>query len=142
MKVNGRIQLYPILRVVIFFIIGIVLGTESFGLIPFAWWFAALLLSLGAAYVFDRHAITQTVLIFTACTCLGGCLTVRELDSVDISLPEDEVCFEAVVVSPTVITGKVVRLRHDYNRQAQTYQDKGKHFPRQQVGGAQARLWT
>lgn len=109
MKVNGRIQLYPILRVVIFFIIGIVLGTESFGLIPFAWWFAALLLSLGTAYVFDRHAITQTVLIFTACTCLGGCLTVRELDSVDISLPEDEVCFEAVVVSPTVITGKVVR---------------------------------
>lgn len=109
MKVNGQIQLYPVLRIVLFFAIGIILGVELFGHISSNLWYVAFIISLVFAVVVKGYSIAQTVVLFMACLCLGGCLAERELSSVRVDAPDGEVCYEAVVVSPLEDAGKVMR---------------------------------
>lgn len=109
MKVNGQIQLYPVLRIVLFFAIGIILGVELFGHISSKLWYVAFIISLVLAVVVKGYSIAQTVVLFMACLCLGGCLAERELSSVRVDAPDGEVCYEAVVVSPLEDAGKVMR---------------------------------
>lgn len=109
MKVNGQIQLYPVLRIVLFFAIGIILGVELFGHISSKLWYVAFIISLVFAVVVKGYSIAQTVVLFMACLCLGGCLAERELSSVRVDAPDGEVCYEAVVVSPLEDAGKVMR---------------------------------
>lgn len=109
MKVNGQIQLYPVLRIVLFFAIGIILGVELFGHISSKLWYVAFIISLVLAMVVKGYSIAQTVVLFMACLCLGGCLAERELSSVRVDAPDGEVCYEAVVVSPLEDAGKVMR---------------------------------
>lgn len=109
MKVNGQIQLYPVLRIVLFFAIGIILGVELFGHISSKLWYVAFIISLVLAVVVKGYSIAQTVVLFMACLCLGGCLAERELSSVRVDAPDGEVCYEAVVVSPLEEAGKVMR---------------------------------
>lgn len=109
MKVNGQIQLYPVLRIVLFFAIGIILGVELFGHISSKLWYVAFIISLVFAVVVKGYSIAQTVVLFMACLCLGGCLAERELSSVRVDAPDGEVCYEAVVVSPLEEAGKVMR---------------------------------
>lgn len=109
MKVNGQIQLYPVLRIVLFFAIGIILGVELFGHISSKLWYVAFIISLVLAVVVKGYSIAQTVVLFMACLCLGGCLAERELSSVRVDAPDGEVCYEAVVVSSLEEAGKVMR---------------------------------
>lgn len=109
MKVNGQIQLYPMLRVVLFFAFGIILGVELSGHIPLSLWFAAFVSSLVLAVAAKGYGIAQTVMLFTACLCSGGCLAEHELSSVRVDTPDGEVCYEAVVVSSLEESGKVMR---------------------------------
>ena len=109
MKVNGQIQLCPVLRIVLFFAIGIILGVELFGHISSKLWYVAFIISLVLAVVVKGYSIAQTVVLFMACLCLGGCLAERELSSVRVDVPDGEVCYEAVVVSPLEEAGKVMR---------------------------------
>lgn len=109
MKVNGQIQLYPMLRVVLFFAFGIILGVELSGHIPLSLWFVAFVSSLVLAVAAKGYSIAQTVMLFMACLCSGGCLAERELSSVCVDVPDGEVCYEAVVVSPLEESGKVMR---------------------------------
>ncbi len=109
MKVNGQIQLYPVLRIVLFFAIGIILGVELFGHISSKLWYVAFIISLVLAVVVKGYSIAQTVVLFMACLCLGGCLAERELSSLRVDAPDGEVCYEAVVVSPLEEAGKVMR---------------------------------
>ena len=109
MKVNGQIQLYPVLRIVLFFAIGIILGVELFGHISSKLWYVAFIISLVLAVVVKGYSIAQTVVLFMACLCSGGCLAERELSSVRVDAPDGEVCYEAVVVSPLEEAGKVMR---------------------------------
>lgn len=109
MKVNGQIQLYPVLRIVLFFAIGIILGVELFGHISSKLWYVAFIILLVFAVVVKGYSIAQTVVLFMACLCLGGCLAERELSSVRVDAPDGEVCYEAVVVSPLEEAGKVMR---------------------------------
>lgn len=109
MKVNGQIQLYPMLRVVLFFAFGIILGVELSGHIPLSLWFVAFVSSLVLAVAANGYGIAQTVMLFTACLCSGGCLAEHEFSSVRVDAPDGEVCYEAVVVSPLEESGKVMR---------------------------------
>lgn len=109
MKVNGRMQLYPMLRVTGFLVAGIVLGTWLRGSVPDGMWYAALLASIAVAFILMGRAVAQTVVLFAACVCLGGSLAVHELSSVDVALPDEKMEFKAVVASPPVVAGKVVR---------------------------------
>lgn len=93
----------------LFFAIGIILGVELFGHISSKLWYVAFIISLVFAVVVKGYSIAQTVVLFMACLCLGGCLAERELSSVRVDAPDGEVCYEAVVVSPLEDAGKVMR---------------------------------
>ena len=101
--------MYPVLRIVLFFAIGIILGVELFGHISSKLWYVAFIISLVLAVVVKGYSIAQTVVLFMACLCSGGCLAERELSSVRVDAPDGEVCYEAVVVSPLEEAGKVMR---------------------------------
>lgn len=93
----------------LFFAIGIILGVELFGHISSKLWYVAFIISLVLAVVVKGYSIAQTVVLFMACLCSGGCLAERELSSVRVDAPDGEVCYEAVVVSPLEEAGKVMR---------------------------------
>lgn len=109
MKVNGRIQLYPVLRLVVFLVVGIIAGKELYGIISEWSWYIALIVSFVSAICLKKNAVVQTVAIFVTFVFLGGCLTSMELSKINVELPKDEIAFEAVVISSPVVSGKVVR---------------------------------
>lgn len=109
MKTNGQIQLYPVLRVALFLVAGIVSGELLYGAVSCDAWFAATAVSLMFALLAYRRCVLQTVLIFLTCYFLGAMLVCRELDEVNMSVPGEDTAYSAVVVSQPVVAGKVVR---------------------------------
>ena len=109
MKTNGQIQLYPVLRVALFLIAGIVSGELLYGAVSCDAWFAATAVSLMFALLAYRRCVLQTVLIFLTCYFLGAMLVCRELDEVNMSVPGEDTAYSAVVVSQPVVAGKVVK---------------------------------
>lgn len=109
MKTNGRIQLYPVLRLALFLVLGILAGNAFYGMVSVTVWYAALVIVLVVAGFAEKYGVVQTVMLFACFTLLGGCLTVHKLDMVNINLPEGEFEYEAVVVSPPSIVGKIAR---------------------------------
>ena len=106
MKTNGQIQLYPVLRVALFLIAGIVSGELLYGAVSCDAWFAATAVSLMFALLAYRRCVLQTVL---TCYFLGAMLVCRELDEVNMSVPGEDTAYSAVVVSQPVVAGKVVK---------------------------------
>lgn len=90
MKVNGRIQLYPVLRLVVFLVVGIIAGKELYGIISEWSWYIALIVSFVSAICLKKNAVVQTVAIFVTFVFLGGCLTSMELSKINVELPKDE----------------------------------------------------
>lgn len=109
MKTNGQIQLYPVLRVALFLIAGIVLGELLYDAVSCRMWFVTTVVSLVITLLAWKHCIFQTVMIFLTCMFLGGWLVVRDLDAVNVSLPDGAVAYSAVIASRPVAAGKVAR---------------------------------
>lgn len=109
MKTNGQIQLYPVLRVALFLIAGIVTGELLYGVVSFGAWFAATVAALTVTLLAWKYCILQTIMIFITCVFLGGSLVSRELDEVNVCLPDDDVAYSAVVVSQPVVAEKVIK---------------------------------
>lgn len=109
MKVNGLIQLYPMLRVALFLIAGILSGEALYGHIPVSVWYVATVVMAVVAFFVKNNAYAQSITLLTAFMFLGGCLTTHELDSVNVSLPKGEVPFSGIIVSQPEKKGKTVR---------------------------------
>lgn len=109
MKSNGRIQLYPMLRVVAFLVVGIVAGDKSYGLLSAEIWFGCFTASVVAAVLVRKWCVAQTAMLFAALVFLGGCLTAHRLSCINIGLPEGETVYSAVVSSRPEMTEKTVR---------------------------------
>lgn len=109
MKLNGQIQLYPVLRLAVFLVTGIVVGEKLYGVLPVSVWFAGFMASLLSAFFVMRSYLWQTVIIFLSFFMLGGCITSYTLDKVNVEMPSGRVAYSAVVVSQPEPKGKVVR---------------------------------
>lgn len=110
MKTNGKIQLYPMLRVAIFLIAGILVGEALYGVVPLWAWFAAAAACLLCVILAIRWCVLQSVLALVSMFLIGGFITTNELDKIHEPLPQGEIAYDAVVVSRPVEVGKVVRL--------------------------------
>ena len=67
MKTNGKLQLYPCLRVAMCLIAGICVGDATAACVPLVLWqwlFVGLLAVVLLLYLPNRHAIVQTLLLF------------------------------------------------------------------------------
>lgn len=108
MKTNGKIQLYPVLRIAVFLIAGILAGEGLYGIVPLWAWYSAFVLSFAVTLSARGYCVFQTVMIFISFIMLGGCLACHELSEVNTDLPRGDVRYSAVIVSQPVVAGKVV----------------------------------
>lgn len=109
MKTNGRIQLFPVLRLVIFLVIGILLGDALYGAVSAFVWYILFLVSLVIVCSLYKFCMLQSLMIFICMILLGGCLTVYKLDSVIVDLTDKKTEYEAVIVSSPDISKKVIK---------------------------------
>ena len=109
MKTNGRIQLFPVLRLAVFLVLGIIAGNALYGVVSVHTWFVVLFCSTVFAAFLGKYGVAQTVMLFVSFVFLGGCLTAHKLDLVNIDFPDDEIEYEGVLVSSPSVSGKIVR---------------------------------
>ncbi|MBO4822698.1 MAG: ComEC/Rec2 family competence protein [Prevotella sp.] len=110
MRVNGPIQLFPLLRVAACMALGIFLGYEMRGAMPEWVWIGLLVISLSCTMVSRKHDVLQGVLICFTLLFLGGTLAVRQSRQLERPLPEDAITYRAVVATQPQERGKVVRM--------------------------------
>lgn len=116
MKTNGVIQLYPMLRLAIFLIIGIILGREYTNIITTFVWLTAVLSSLMITWLLSclrwkmtrkiQIAQLQTSMILLSVVFLGAYNSSSTI-SAQPQLPDSLMEYRAVVVSRPLTHGKV-----------------------------------
>ena len=109
MWTNGKIQLYPMMRIALFLGIGIIAGKACLSLVPPEAWLAATVALLSATWLARRHSIMQTLLVFCACATTSAYFTARELSFIYRQLPTSPVTIQGVITSPIARHGKVLR---------------------------------
>lgn len=109
MKPNGRIQQFPLLRVALMLVAGIVAGDALYGAVGQSVWMLTAVALLLLSFTLWHRPITQSCVIMAVIVLAGAWrVTVRRGD-VCMTLPDKPVCYEAVVASRPVAHGKVVR---------------------------------
>ena len=109
MITNGKIQLYPMLRIALFLVIGIFLGHEMADAVVPSLWLAGLVSSVGIAFFLFRYPILQTACLLLSVSLLGAFLVSRQDARLSLSPDDDELVHRAVLVSQPVERGKIVR---------------------------------
>lgn len=109
MKTNGKLQLFPILRITLFFALGIMTSDRCMELAAPWMWIAAALCSLCISVLLFRHAVWQTFFIFVSSFFAGGSMLSVRLLTQDCGFNAGKTCYRAVVASAPVARGKVVR---------------------------------
>ena len=89
----------PLLRLVICLMAGIVVG-DSVGTVSWLW--PAFVVMVVGTLLLWRHAVAQSAGIAVCFVVLGWLLVQRQEAKLRVSWPEEEVCYEAVVISEPV----------------------------------------
>ena len=113
MRINGPIQLFPLLRIAVFLAAGVFLGYETDALLGrYGEWVSlgAFVVSVVLAVCLRRHEVLQGALLCLASLLLGMTLVVHQNRSLQRPLPADTVTYEAVVSSEPQQRGKVMRM--------------------------------
>jgi len=119
MDIDNRLQLIPLFRVVLFLLAGIIAGryVEGITLQTSVWCMVlTLVVAFLIPYLFKRWlkrvyldvAVCQSILIFIVVFFLGCTRMLYHRESSKVSLPTDEVPYQAIVLSTPVIKNKVV----------------------------------
>lgn len=109
MKTNGRLQLYPFVRVAVFLILGIATGVPLHDVVPVWAWLAAVLVALATFVLARRHCIVQSCLTFLLVFFIGAALGVYHRSRVEITFPDGDVSYRAVITSRPVAKKKTVQ---------------------------------
>lgn len=111
-SMNGQhtSQLFPLMRVAVALIAGMVAAFEWGGGVA-AWvWLAALCVAAVATALTGRQATAQGAAILTAVFCLGAFLMTRQREALSAALPEGPRNYEAIIVSEPRERGKVMQM--------------------------------
>ena len=106
MITNGRVQLWPFLRVALFLVVGVLIGDALDCRVPscvWMWAYVALLSAFVASYFFLRkHPVFQTVVLFIMVVAGGLWRTTCFLEDYNVSFSDAPETFEAVVETQPV----------------------------------------
>ena len=106
MITNGRVQLWPFLRVALFLVVGVLIGDALDCRVPscvWMWAYVALLSAFVASYFFlHKHPIFQTVVLFIMVVAGGLWRTTCFLEDYNVSFSDAPETFEAVVETQPV----------------------------------------
>lgn len=109
MRTNGKIQLYPFLRLVLCFIAGIVAGELLYPALGVRFWATLSIVMLVTAAVLARRPLGQSMALWACVTAVGGFrVTLGEVRA-GHPIPEEPQAYEAVILSEPMVHGKVVR---------------------------------
>lgn len=110
MKVNGHIQLYPFMRIVVALIIGIVVG-DAYNSVEavVAYGVASLLLAVACMFLWEKP-VWQTCLLFLAVASVGAWHTSLFAKRQTVSFAEKAEQWKAVVVSRPVVKERSVSM--------------------------------
>ena len=97
MKTNGKIQLFPLLRIAAFLAFGIFLGYEWRGLISLDIALACFVAAVVVILIFRRYDVLQGVAICFASLFLGSVIICRHLQQICIPLTKGDVTYKGVV---------------------------------------------
>lgn len=103
---NIQIEEVPLLKMSVSLMAGIVVG--QFVAIDVLWLLAALSTAVVLALLLWRYEQWQSVAIALCFVCLGWLVMQRQKDSLHVTWPEGEVCYEAVVISEPVEKPKTI----------------------------------
>lgn len=104
-----KIQLFPAVRVVLMLILGIMVGDQTWRVVPVYVWPALLAVLLIPTAVFRFRDRCESVLLLSSTFLVGAAIvTIRERRNV-VELPRQEVIYEAVIASQPEIHGKTLR---------------------------------
>ena len=106
MKTDGWVQLIPLARVAVFLMAGIVVADCAY--LPLPWWLSLSACLLLCSFLARKSAAVQSVCLLVTFFFLGGYLLQNDKDRVSVDLPQQEIPFEAVVMSEPVEKNKVV----------------------------------
>lgn len=109
MYTRGKLQLYPLIKIVLFLILGIILGDATNTFIRPAVWLSLSTLSLISALASYKKDNTQSALIILTVFCLGGFVISEEENKMNIPLPEGYNGYEAVIINKPTEQGKIIR---------------------------------
>lgn len=98
MRTNGKIQLYPCLRLALFLMAGVVTGKATWPMIAWQAWAIGCAVTLVMAFL-TRAKISQTCLAFLATALLGALVTSHELEDLRVDLPSGKIEYQAIVMS-------------------------------------------
>jgi competence protein ComEC len=105
MKTNGKLQLYPCLRVAMCLIAGIYVGDATAACVPLVLWqwlFVGLLAVVLLLYLLNRHAIVQTLILF-GIMMAGGAWRIAYVERQQrYAFSGEEEAYEAVVVAQPI----------------------------------------
>ncbi|WP_288179634.1 ComEC/Rec2 family competence protein, partial [Leyella stercorea] len=105
MKTNGKLQLYPCLRVAMCLIAGIYVGDATAACVPLVLWqwlFVGLLAVVLLLYLLNRHAIVQTLILF-GIMMAGGAWRIAYVERQQrYAFSGEEETYEAVVVAQPI----------------------------------------
>lgn len=108
MIANGRIQLFPLLRLAVALIVGIFVGDAAFRQVPSWCWMAATVGLLSATCLLWRRPLWQGGCLLTTVALLGAWLIDARKQSDRVALPAGEVEYRAIVLTRPVERGRVV----------------------------------
>ena len=109
MITNGRVQLYPFLRVALMLVVGVVVG-EAYSSSVAQIVYASVAVALVVASLFCwRKPVLQTCLVFVAVTVVGAWYTAHYVKVHETVLPKHDVETRVAVMSRPVVKGRVVR---------------------------------
>ncbi|MBQ5506072.1 MAG: hypothetical protein IIT85_02880, partial [Prevotella sp.] len=107
---NSRLQLYPLPRIGVALVLGIVFGDFFHAYLPTFLWLLCTLVGLLIYFLSRRKPLLQSVVLLGCVFLLGSWLVnVRENRLVFIDT-QKETTFQAVVISKPIIRGKVAML--------------------------------
>jgi len=108
MYVNSRVQLFPLLRIAIAIILGIIIGNYCGAIIGVYVWFSCLSLTTLFCIVVRKHIFLQTALIFMFFFFFGCFLISNQISREIVVWSSEPSEAEGVIVNTPIIKEKVV----------------------------------
>ena len=109
METNGKIQLFPFLRVALMLILGIIIGDSWFREVPPIYFLFALVFLLIIFHFIKYKPIIETTIILFSFFVFGIWIILLHEDDLQIRLPNTDVEYEAVLASQPVEKGKTIK---------------------------------
>ena len=109
MTPNGKIQLYPILRIALSIFSGMITGDAFYGQVSLRLWFAFLLSVFILCLVLRKKPLVCSIMIFAAFFLSGASMLCYKRSVSECELPMEIVECQAVVSGKPQYKGKTIR---------------------------------